>query len=92
MNWMCPRRIGFLFPHACDRISPVGCPYCDNGQVEDPYAQRNDRGAYTEDYERDSSDASMVGAGSHEAMDFTEADGETLLRRRREFEDDMTES
>ena len=42
-GWKCPRRIGFLFPHECDRATPDGCPECDNGQVTDPFAQRTDR-------------------------------------------------
>ncbi len=66
---MCPRRIGFLFPHPCDRVSPIGCPDCDNGQLADPYAQREDRGAYS-DY--DQYDSAQWG-------DFTEADGENLV-------------
>ena len=37
----CPRRVGFLFPHDCQRSTPLGCPDCQNGQIEDPYAGRN---------------------------------------------------
>ena len=39
--FQCPRRVGFLFPHACHRTTPIGCPDCQNGQVEDPYAGRD---------------------------------------------------
>jgi len=36
-GWKCPRRVGFLFPHPCERLSPIGCPDCQNGQLDDPY-------------------------------------------------------
>jgi hypothetical protein len=78
-GWKCPRRAGFLFPHECDRITPVGCPDCDNGQVNDPFAQRTDRYGYT-DYDQ-----------YHNVDDFTEADGEKLVRPKH-YEDDMTAS
>jgi len=71
--WFCPRRVGFLFPHACDRLSPIGCPDCQNGQIVDPYAQR-DRYGY-DDYDN-----------------FTEADGEQLVRPQEEFENDLSAS
>ena len=74
-GWICPRRIGFLFPHACERPSPVGCPDCNGGALNDPYAQR-DRYGYN-DYD----DYSTTGS------DFTEADGATLVRKRRAYED-----
>ena len=79
-NWLCPRRVGFLFPHPCERTSPIGCPDCQNGQIADPYRQRTDRYGYT-DYDD-------YGGAS----DFTEADGETLVKRRPTFEDDMSAS
>ena len=44
--WTCPRRIGFLFPHACERLTPAGCPDCHNAAVQDPYGQRTDRTGY----------------------------------------------
>jgi hypothetical protein len=89
-GWGCPRRIGFLFPHPCDRLTPIGCPHCDNGQIDDPYARRLDRDEYI-DY--DSYDDSMVaGAVGRRAMNFNEADGENLVHPEEEFEDDMTES
>jgi hypothetical protein len=33
--------VGFLFPHACHRDTPLGCPDCQNGHVEDPYYSRD---------------------------------------------------
>jgi len=87
-GWKCPRRIGFLFPHECERPSPDGCPECDNGRLTDPFAQRTDRGTYT-DYDNY---RGVGGAGpAHDPNDFTEADGGKLVRRRR-YEDDMTAS
>ena len=51
-GWKCPRRVGFLFPHACDRATPVGCPDCQNGQFEDPYGGYNRYGYSTwDDYD-----------------------------------------
>lgn len=78
-GWRCPRRIGFLFPHPCDRTSPVGCTDCDDGRLNDPFAQRTDRQGYAhyDDYSRN---------------DFTEADGESLVRPKRGFEEDLTAS
>lgn len=89
-GWNCPRRIGFLFPHPCERISPIGCPDCENGRIADPYASHPERSSY-ESYE----DYSDLGLESGPALmfaesDFTEADGENL--RRESFEDDFTGS
>jgi hypothetical protein len=87
-GWKCPRRAGFLFPHECDRDTAVGCPDCDNGQVSDPFAQRTDRYGYTSyDQYRD-----LGPAGQRNPNDFTEADGENLVRSRKKYEDDMTAS
>ena len=41
------RRVGFLFPHICLKTTPVGCPDCQNGQIGDPYAMRQDRYGYS---------------------------------------------
>jgi hypothetical protein len=89
-GWKCTRRIGFLFPHPCDRTTPVGCPNCDNGQIDDPYSRRLDRGEYTgyDNYDG----VLLAGAVVSQTMDFTEADGENLVRPEEEFEDDLTES
>lgn len=89
-DWACPRRVGFLFPHPCDRTSPIGCPDCQNGQIADPYAHRPDRFGYN-DYD-DYSSVSMIGYGVDGVQDFTEADGAMLVKRRDDFEGDMSAS
>jgi hypothetical protein len=86
-NWTCPRRVGFLFPHTCGRTSPIGCPDCQNGQIADPYAQRTDRLGYDNYEHYDTADWPAAGA-----MDFTEADGESLMKPGEEFEGDLTAS
>jgi hypothetical protein len=88
-GWKCPRRVGFLFPHECDRITPEGCLECENGQVNDPFAQRTDRYGYS-DYD-DYQGVETAGLVRN-PNDFTEADGEKLVRRRKLYEDDMTAS
>jgi hypothetical protein len=97
-NWKCPRRVGFLFPHDCRRTTPVGCPDCQNGQIDDPYYSRADRYGYSRyDYYDDayffdfepSYEPGVPDAGS---MDFTEADGADLVEPGGQFENDMTES
>jgi len=104
-DWKCPRRVGFLFPHACRRTTPVDCPDCQNGQIEDPYAARRDRYTYSRyDYYADdyffwygssfgggAQQVDLGGAGAASA-DFTEADGADLVTPGDEFEHDMTES
>ena len=89
-GWKCTRRIGFLFPHPCDRSTPVGCPHCDNGRIDDPYSRRLDRGDYIgyDDYD----DSLYAGAIAGQMMNFTEADGENLVKPSEEFENDLTES
>ena len=91
-DWTCPRRIGFLFPHPCGRISPVGCPDCQNGQVQDPYAQRTDREGYDNYGDYDSADWPGATGASGEPLNFTEADGESLVKPEQEFEGDLTAS
>ncbi len=49
-GWRCMKRVGFLFPHPCERLSPDGCADCRNGSVNDPWASRTDRRGYTDDY------------------------------------------
>ena len=89
-GWRCPRRIGFLFPHACERATPMGCPDCQNGQVIDPYRTRADREGYS-DY--DAYDPAVLASyGATNYSDFTEADGEKLIKPREEFEDDFSAS
>ncbi len=97
-DWKCPRRVGFLFPHACRRTTPVGCPDCQNGQFEDPYGMRRDRFGYSrydyyaDDYFFDLGPSYIAGAPDVVPADFTEADGADLVTPGDEFERDMTES
>ena len=90
-GFSCPRRIGFLFPHPCTRLSSVGCPDCQNGAIDDPYRDRTDRDSYSD---FDSYDGvNYDGMGISPSADFNEADGEYLVRpEAEEFEDDLTES
>ena len=88
-GWKCPRRVGFLFPHECDRASPDGCVECNNGQVTDPFAQRTDRYLYT-DYDNYHG-VNTAGLGRN-PNDFTEADGEKLVDNDTEFENDFSAS
>lgn len=74
---VCTRRVGFLFPRECGRTSPIGCRDCENGQIADPYGQRKDRYGYS-DYD--------------DYNDFTEADGQSVVKRRPAFEEDMSAS
>jgi len=101
--WRCPKRIGFLFPHPCERLTPVGCPDCDGGRVGDPYRSRSDRTGYSNDdfdtYTPDQTGASPPQAfgggdsgGAGASVDFTEADGATLVNADESFEDDLSAS
>ena len=82
-GWKCDKRIGYLFPHPCNRLTPVGCPDCQNGQVTDPYIRRTDRYYYSSGY--DSYDDSLTGyalgsmAERFREHEFTEADGESMV-------------
>jgi hypothetical protein len=107
-DWKCPRRVGFLFPHACRRATPVDCPDCQNGLIDDPYAMRRDRYSYSRyDYYDDDYffwfdpfyggasqpvDVGGVGPPDVSSSDFTEADGADLVTPGDDFENDMTES
>ena len=104
-GWRCPKRIGFLFPHPCERLTPVGCTDCNSGMVGDPYRSRSDRTGYMDtDYDDYSSDetAGLAAApvafgggdsgGGGASSDFTEADGESLVNDDRDFEDDLSAS
>ena len=91
LGGLCPRRIGFLFPHPCDRLTPIGCPHCQGGELDDPYRSRTDRDVY-DDYDTYDDDASYLGASAGASMDFNEGDGENLVKLGDEFEDDLTES
>jgi hypothetical protein len=93
-GWKCPKRIGFLFPHACTRLTPEGCPDCQNGQVADPYIRRTDRYYYNNyDYYDDSlTGLALVEIGDHLDARFTEADGESLITPDDTYENDMSAS
>jgi len=95
-DWKCPRRIGFLFPHPCERTTPLGCPDCQNAQLADPYGQRVDRYSYTDydmyDDTTISGYALAAGVAGLGMSNFTEADGEMLVKPREGFEDDMSAS
>ena len=98
-SFKCTRRVGFLFPHDCQRITPVGCPDCQNGAIDDPYRTCNRYGYDNYDYYDDtyyigSGFALMGGGGApyDTSMEFTEADGADLVKPDDEFENDMTES
>ncbi len=104
--WKCPKRVGFLFPHPCERLTPIGCPDCQNGAVTDPYRDRDDRHGYsgrdfdsyssTETKGIEISDQPVFGGGDSggggASMDFTEADGDSLTDADRDFEDDLSAS
>jgi len=99
-GWKCTRRVGFLFPHDCQRTTPVGCPDCQNGAIDDPYRSCSDRYGY--DYYDDYDNSYFLGyayplvAGPDvpydSSMEFTEADGADLVKPDEEFENDMTGS
>ena len=94
-GWKCPKRIGFLFPHPCTRLTPEGCPDCQGGQIADPYIRRTDRYYYSS---YDSYDDSLTGYALGSLSEhlhhhrFTEADGESLVEPQDTFEDDMSGS
>lgn len=93
-GWKCPRRVGFLFPHDCRRTTPVDCPDCRNGQVDDPYAGRQRWGYHRYDYFDDDYffgydlfrggpiDADFGGdmTADPASADFTESDGADLVQ------------
>lgn len=91
-GWRCPKRVGFLFPHPCERATPVGCPDCDNGSVADPYGSRTDRRGYSDYDSGDGWDDTSGGYSSGASMDFSEADGASLVNPEEAFEDDLSAS
>jgi hypothetical protein len=100
--------VGFLFPHRCERVTPEGCPDCKNGQIQDPYRSRRDRRGYDDDYDTDvfavdDTDSGVGGTpmplfgggdsgGGGASLDFTEADGASLVNPDEGFEDDLSAS
>jgi hypothetical protein len=92
-GWKCEKRIGYLFPHPCTRLTPVGCQDCQNGAVNDPYIRRTDRYQYNNyDYYDESLTGYALRAVSDSAADFTEADGESLVTPGDSYEDDLSAS
>ena len=96
-GWKCMRRVGFLFPHICLKTTPVGCPDCQNGQIGDPYAMRQDRYGYSRfDYYADDYFLDWIPvyepAPPPVPVDFTEADGTDLVTPGEDFENDMSQS
>jgi hypothetical protein len=97
-GWKCPRRVGFLFPQPCQRVTPEGCPDCQNGNIRDPYSSRTDRGDYGSDYDLESDNAETFAFGGGDSggggasMDFSEADGATLINTDESFENDLSAS
>ncbi|MBV8821097.1 MAG: hypothetical protein JO022_22255 [Acidobacteriaceae bacterium] len=85
-GWVCSQRVGYLFPHPCERSTPVGCPDCQGGQLTDPYRYRHDRYEYSKDYDDYAGDWSGVD------IDFTDSDGERLVTPRETYEDDFSAS
>jgi hypothetical protein len=102
--WKCPKRVGFLFPHPCERPSSIGCPDCNDGRVDDPYRNRSDRSGYVgDDFDSYSSNETSGwsntpvygggdSGGAGASMDFTEADGASLSNASEGFEDDLSAS
>jgi len=74
-GWKCPRRVGFLFPHPCDRTSPDGCPDCQNGQFGDPYSSYDRRGYSRFDYYDDAYYYAYYGSGSYQDQGYAISQG-----------------
>jgi hypothetical protein len=55
--------VGFLFAHDCHRTTPIGCPDCHNGEIDDPFAERRDRYGYSRYDSYD--DGYYMGYGRH---------------------------
>jgi hypothetical protein len=95
----CPRRIGFLFPHPCDRITPIDCPHCNGGLIDDPYMS-HDRSFYSswDDYSDYGSGYAAAESSSSDVisssdMEFNESDGADMVSTGGDdFEDDMSGS
>ena len=86
----CDRRIGFLFPRRCGRLSPTGCPHCQGGRrSEEPYFTYNRERNFYPDY-GDYTTVSWGNRGYADAeVDFTEADAASLELLGDDFEQDM---
>ncbi|MEL6383269.1 MAG: hypothetical protein AAFQ89_12625, partial [Cyanobacteria bacterium J06626_18] len=86
----CDRRIGFLFPRRCGRLSSAGCPHCDDGRVaEEPYFTYSHERSLYPDYGNYAA-LSWGNRGYSDAdVDFTEADAASLELLGDDFEQDM---
>ena len=98
-GWKCPKRTGFLFPHPCTRLTPEGCPDCQNGQLDDPYVRRpryyyNDYDTYDDSLTFFALESLMHHHTGSEPMaaDFTEADGESMVIPDDTYENDLSGS
>ena len=93
-GWKCEKRIGYIFPHACTRLTPEGCQDCSNGQITDPYVRRPRVYYESYDYYDDSLfDLSLAEVAGTFNPRFTEADGESLVTPDdNAFENDMSGS
>jgi hypothetical protein len=95
-GWKCPKRIGFLFPHPCTRLTPEGCQDCQNGQIADPYIRRTDRYGYRsyDDYDDSLTGFALESLTEHIGHEhhFTEADGESMVLPQDGYEDDLSGS
>ncbi|MDY6782322.1 MAG: FHA domain-containing protein [Cyanobacteriota bacterium] len=79
----CDKRVGFLFPRRCGRLSPEGCPHCNGGEIDrEPYFLSSERSLYP-NYGDYSQGESAV------PLDFTDADAMSLETVGTDFEQDM---
>jgi hypothetical protein len=83
----CDRRVGFLFPRRCGRLTTKGCPHCQDGQMqEEPYFYYPEHAYYTNYGSYGGWDG---GYGSTTGIDFTDADAASLATSDVDFEQDM---
>ena len=94
----CDRMVGFLFKRRCNRTSSVGCPHCNNGELnQDPYLYersyypgygRYDSGYWGSTYYYDRDQYYYNSATG--TVDFTEADNASFENEAdTDFEQDM---
>lgn len=72
----------------------MGCQDCQNGQIADPYIRRTDRYYYNDydSYDDSFLDLAFEAVADRHDVDFTEADGESLVNPQDSFEDDLSAS
>ena len=86
----CERRVGFLFPRRCGRLSPAGCSHCDNGRIPDePYFYWAEERSLYPNYGNYAARGWGHRAYPGAEVDFTEADAASLERLGEDFEQDM---